>query len=240
LNCAERVEPLIVYFSFQSQIYNEELKDLLVPPEVPDADRPKLRIVEDKSAEGRGLYCNGLIEKSVNSAEEILEALAVAENRRAVEETKMNAQSSRSHCLFSVTVTCREYCADGQGGMVMERTGRLNLVDLAGSECAKTAGTGNDQRGIERKNINQSLLALGRVITALQSLSNSGKGVELAGRVPYRDSKLTRLLQDALGGRSKTTIVATCSPSELAVEETVSTLGYAQRASGIFYSYRYP
>jgi len=175
----------------------------------------------------------------VNSAEEILEALAVAENRRAVEETKMNAQSSRSHCLFSVTVTSREYCSDGQGGMVMERTGRLNLVDLAGSECAKTAGTGNDLRGLERKNINQSLLALGRVITALQSLSNSGKGVELAGRVPYRDSKLTRLLQDALGGRSKTTIVATCSPSELAVEETVSTLGYAQRASGNLFRHSY-
>jgi kinesin family protein 11 len=229
---SERFESSRVTVSYL-EIYNEELFDLLVPPDVPEASRVKLRVVEDKSPEGRGIYCNGLIEKPVTSAEDILEALSLAEERRAVEETKMNAQSSRSHCLFSITVTAREYCADGAGGMVMERTGRLNLVDLAGSESAKTAGAGNEQRGLERKNINQSLLALGRVITALQSLSASKlTGVDLAGRVPYRDSKLTRLLQDALGGRSKTTIVATCSPSELAVEETVSTLGYAQRASG--------
>jgi kinesin family member 11 len=96
-------------------------------------------------------------------------------------------------------------------------------VDLAGSESAKTAG-GNQDRGRERKNINQSLLALGRVITALQTISKEGT-TDLAGRVPYRESKLTRLLQEALGGKSKTCIVATCSPSELAVEETVSTLG---------------
>lgn len=101
--------------------------------------------------------------------------------------------------------------------------GRLHLVDLAGSESAKTAG-GNQDRGRERKNINQSLLALGRVITALQAVTKEG-ATELAGRVPYRESKLTRLLQEALGGKSKTCIIATCSPSELAVEETVSTLG---------------
>ena len=91
-------------------------------------------------------------------------------------------------------MTAKEKTADG---MVMERTGRLHMVDLAGSECAKTAGNSTSSKERERKNINQSLLTLGRVITGLR---------EKAGRIPYRDSKLTRLLQESLGGRCKTCI----------------------------------
>lgn len=209
------------------EIYNEELFDLLIEPDKKGGEA-KLRVVEDTSAESRGVYCMGLSEVTVENASEVVNILQEADEKRRVEETKMNKTSSRSHCLFTICVTAREIL---DGGRVMERTGRLHLVDLAGSESAKTAG-GNQDRGRERKNINQSLLALGRVITALQSVSKDG-ATELAGRVPYRESKLTRLLQEALGGKSKTCIIATCSPSELAVEETVSTLGYAQRACGI-------
>ena len=111
---------------------------------------------------------------------------------------------------------------------------QLNLVDLAGSECAKTAGTPgekNEDRERERKNINTSLLTLGRVISMLRD--NEKKGPKATERIPYRDSKLTRLLQESLGGRCKTLLIATLSPSVLAVEETHSTLTYAQSAHGI-------
>ena len=105
----------------------------------------------------------------------------------------------------------------------MERQGKLHLVDLAGSESAKATGI-SGKRLRESMNINQSLLTLGRVINALRSKQS---------RIPYRDSKLTRLLKEALGGRSKTCIIATLSPSILCVDETLSTLNYAQRANGI-------
>lgn len=223
----ERFESSRVTVSYL-EIYNEELSDLLLDPEVKEVERPKLRIVEDKS---RGVFCMGLSELEVVSAEEVVELLQLAEERRRMEETRMNKKSSRSHCLFTVTVTAREILP-GDGGMVNERTGRLHLVDLAGSESAKTGGS-DSERGRERKSINQSLLALGRVITALQAVASSKDTSDLTGRVPYRESKLTRILQEALGGRSKTCIIATCSPSELAVDETVSTLSFAQRASGI-------
>ena len=108
-------------------------------------------------------------------------------------------------------------------GCVMERQGKLHLVDLAGSESAKATGI-SGKRLRESMNINQSLLTLGRVINALRSKQS---------RIPYRDSKLTRLLKEALGGRSKTCIIATLSPSVLCVDETLSTLNYAQRANGI-------
>eukprot|EP00658_Telonema_sp_P-2_P050197 TRINITY_DN38242_c0_g1_i1.p1 TRINITY_DN38242_c0_g1~~TRINITY_DN38242_c0_g1_i1.p1 ORF type:complete len:380 (+),score=157.16 TRINITY_DN38242_c0_g1_i1:229-1368(+) len=116
----------------------------------------------------------------------------------------------------------------------METVGKLHLVDLAGSECAKSAdgaGKENAAQARERRNINSSLLTLGRVISALRQRDES-KGND-AGRIPYRDSKLTRLLQESLGGRCKTVIIATLSPSVLSVDETLSTLNYAQAAHGI-------
>merc|ERR1719197_773733 len=146
----------------------------------------------------------------------------------------MNARSSRSHCIFTMKVRCRKHVRDGE----LETVGKLHLVDLAGSECAKKAALGIDDVSLrhgqasgqaveqerERRNINQSLLTLGRVIGALRDNS---------GRVPYRDSKLTRLLKDALGGNCKTVLIATISPALAAVEETISTLTYAEQASGI-------
>eukprot|EP01043_Picozoa_sp_COSAG02_P013707 COSAG02_NODE_553_length_20425_cov_17.986372_16_plen_1498_part_00 len=203
------------------EIYNEELCDLLAQ----EGEETKLMVAEDKSKGGKGVHCHGLSEVHVAAPEDVLQKLQEAQDRRIVGETKMNKQSSRSHCLFTLTVKSKETTPDG---MIMERTGKLHMCDLAGSECAKTAGTKNEaaSRERERKNINQSLLTLGRVISSLK------EGTPGA-RIPYRDSKLTRLLQESLGGRCKTCIVATISPSILCCDETLSTLNYAQRAHGI-------
>ena len=136
--------------------------------------------------------------------------------KRQVGETKMNKQSSRSHCVFTMCVTSQQLLTDGSR---LECAGKLHMVDLAGSECAKSAGfTGlgldlDANRERERKNINQSLLTLGRVITLLK---NGGKAK--GERIPYRDSKLTRLLQESLGGRCKTCVIATVSPSAMSAE----------------------
>jgi len=223
------------------EIYNEELSDLLLPPGV----HAKLDL-KDAGA-GRGVCCIGLSEVPVTSVKEIVQLISKARERRRVAETRANARSSRSHCIFTMKVRCRRKVSMGES----ENVGRLHLVDLAGSECAKKAafdepsvgGTtptsvawsgarmrsasgerqigGLDQER-ERRSINQSLLTLKRVIVALR---------ENSGRVPYRDSKLTRLLQDALGGRCKTVVIATLSPALSAVEETISTLNYAVQAS---------
>lgn len=127
---------------------------------------------------------------------------------------------SRSHTVFSITVHTKESTNEGED---LLKTGKLNLVDLAGSENIGRSGA-VDKRAREAGNINQSLLTLGRVITAL---------VERAPHVPYRESKLTRLLQDSLGGRTKTSIIATVSPATCNLEETLSTLEYAHRAKNI-------
>ena len=140
--------------------------------------------------------------------------------KRQTAETMMNATSSRSHTVFTITVHIKEVTKEGDEVL---RTGKLNLVDLAGSENIGRSGA-RDQRAVEAGKINQSLLTLGRVITSL---------VEHAGHVPYRESKLTRLLQDSLGGRTKTSIIATVSPAAVNYEETVSTLDYANRAKNI-------
>ncbi len=194
------------------EIYNEELNDLLS-----DVNSP-LKVCEDRT--GR-VVCMGLSKKDVNSSAEVLTTLRAAQARRQTGETKMNKNSSRSHCLFTLEVRSKELTAEG----LVERRGKIHMVDLAGSECAKTTGAdAGSARLRESQNINKSLLTLGRVIEALRTKS---------GRVPYRDSKLTRLLQEALGGRSKTCIIATLSPSVLCVEETLSTLNYADAAQSI-------
>jgi kinesin family protein 11 len=208
------------------EIYNEELGDLLAAA---DGGR-KLEIMET----GRGICCNGLQEVAVSSIEEILDLVRVAQEKRCVAETRMNERSSRSHTIFMLKVRCRRSVKLGMDMGELENVGKLHLVDLAGSECAKhVASAQNDshqrqarfvEEERERRSINQSLLTLGRVIAALRGESS---------RVPYRDSKLTRLLQGALGGRCKTIVIATISPALSAVEETLSTLSYAQQASGI-------
>ena len=226
------------------EIYNEELSDLLLdaPLEVGNTTarggfgggatkdaKKELKMVEDVGSgkqKGKGMYVHNLSEHVVTTTSDVLGLIQRAQERRRVGETKMNKHSSRSHCVFTLTVSSTRATSDT--GM-MECSGKLNLVDLAGSECAKTAGGGAaDGRERERKNINQSLLTLGRVISMLRNRSEGG-----SDRIPYRDSKLTRLLQESLGGRCKTLLICTLSPSILAVEETHSSLTYAQSAQGI-------
>ncbi|XP_052126532.1 kinesin-like protein KIF11-A [Frankliniella occidentalis] len=197
------------------ELYNEELFDLLSPAE----DTTKLRIFEDGNKKG-AVIVHGLEEVSVQSKADVYQILEKGSLKRQTAATLMNAHSSRSHTVFSVTVHIRESANDGEEFM---RTGKMNLVDLAGSENIGRSGA-MDKRAREAGNINQSLLTLGRVITAL---------VDHSPHIPYRESKLTRILQESLGGRTKTSIIATVSPSSCNLEETLSTLDYAHRAKNI-------
>ncbi|XP_035742854.1 kinesin-like protein Klp61F [Vespa mandarinia] len=197
------------------ELYNEELFDLLSPND----DASKIRLYEDTSRKG-AVIIHGLEEVTVHNKSEVYKILEKGSEKRQTAVTLMNAQSSRSHTVFSITVHIKENTVDGEE---LLKTGKLNLVDLAGSENVGRSGA-VDRRAREAGNINQSLLTLGRVITAL---------VERAPHIPYRESKLTRLLQESLGGRTKTSIIATISPASINLEETLSTLDYAHRAKNI-------
>uniref|UniRef100_A0A182RSQ1 Kinesin motor domain-containing protein n=1 Tax=Anopheles funestus TaxID=62324 RepID=A0A182RSQ1_ANOFN len=197
------------------ELYNEELCDLLSTD-----DTVKIRIFDDVQKKG-SVIVQGLEEIPVHSKDDVYKLLAKGQERRKTASTLMNAQSSRSHTIFSIIVHIKE---NGNDGEEMLKIGKLNLVDLAGSENISKAGNEKGIRTREAVNINQSLLTLGRVITAL---------VEKTPHIPYRESKLTRLLQESLGGRTKTSIIATVSPGSKDFEETLSTLEYAHRAKNI-------
>ncbi|EZG43731.1 kinesin motor domain protein [Gregarina niphandrodes] len=198
------------------EIYNEDLVDLLQM-----GDKLPLRIY-DNTLVTRGLAVKNLTEIPVSSLPEVYKVLSHATKKRKTAETSLNRQSSRSHSIFAITITIKEISTDGEDVI---RIGKLNLVDLAGSENIQRSGTdSNTLRTKEAGIINQSLVALGRVINALITPSSY---------VPYRDSKLTRLLQDSLGGRTKTCIIATISSSIHNFDETLSTLDYAHRAKHI-------
>uniref|UniRef100_A0A182WJ67 Kinesin motor domain-containing protein n=1 Tax=Anopheles minimus TaxID=112268 RepID=A0A182WJ67_9DIPT len=197
------------------ELYNEELCDLLSTD-----DTVKIRIFDDVQKKG-SVIVQGLEEIPVHSKDDVYKLLAKGQERRKTASTLMNAQSSRSHTIFSIIVHIKENGIDGEE---MLKIGKLNLVDLAGSENISKAGNEKGIRTRETVNINQSLLTLGRVITAL---------VEKTPHIPYRESKLTRLLQESLGGRTKTSIIATVSPGNKDFEETLSTLEYAHRAKNI-------
>ncbi|XP_044228076.1 kinesin-like protein KIF11 isoform X1 [Thunnus albacares] len=198
------------------EIYNEELFDLLSPSE--DVNE-RLQLFDDPRNK-RGVVVKGLEEVTVHNKDEVYQILERGAAKRRTASTLMNAYSSRSHSVFSVTIHMKEITLDGEE---LVKIGKLNLVDLAGSENIGRSGA-VDKRAREAGNINQSLLTLGRVITAL---------VEKRPHIPYRESKLTRILQDSLGGRTKTSIIATVSPSSSNLEETLSTLEYASRAKNI-------
>lgn len=197
------------------ELYNEEAYDLLSPL----SDNTKLRIYNDTERKG-SVIISGLVEIVVKTKAEIFEILEKGSLKRQTAPTLMNACSSRSHSIFSITVHIKEVTLDGEEVVKM---GKLNLVDLAGSENIGRSGA-IEERAREASNINKSLLTLGRVITSL---------VEKSSHIPYRDSKLTRLLQDSLGGKTKTSIIATISPGFEDFEDTISTLDYAQRAKKI-------
>jgi len=204
----------VVFFSM-IEIYNEEIRDLLVGK---NEEKKKLDLKETKDG-GVSVNCNQVVAKDFAAVDKILE---LGSKNRSVGATTMNANSSRSHSIFMVTVETQERSqTDGKEHV---RRGKLNMVDLAGSERAdKTGATGDRLK--EGCKINLSLSALGNVISALVE----GKGKH----VPYRDSKLTRLLQDSLGGNTKTVMVANFSPADYNYEETLSTLRYADRAKHI-------
>lgn len=197
------------------ELYNEDAYDLLSPID----DATKLKIFDDTHKKG-SVIVGGLEEIIVQSKAEIFDILKRGSAKRQTAATLLNACSSRSHTIFSVTVHIREGSIQGEE---LLKIGKLNLVDLAGSENIGRSGA-QDKRAREAGNINQSLLTLGRVITAL---------VEKRPHVPYRESKLTRLLQDSLGGKTKTSLIATVSPAPLDAEDTLSTLDYASRAKKI-------
>ncbi|KAF7147454.1 hypothetical protein RHSIM_Rhsim03G0073800 [Rhododendron simsii] len=204
------------------ELYNEEITDLLAPEEisrVPVEDRQKKQLPLMEDGKG-GVLVRGLEEEIVTSANEIFTLLERGSAKRRTAETLLNKQSSRSHSLFSITIHIKEATPEGEE---LIKCGKLNLVDLAGSENISRSGA-REGRAREAGEINKSLLTLGRVINAL---------VEHLGHIPYRDSKLTRLLRDSLGGRTKTCIIATVSPAVHCLEETLSTLDYAHRAKNI-------
>lgn len=203
------------------ELYNEEISDLLAPDEstkfIDDKSKKPIALMEDGKG---GVFVRGLEEEIVCTANEIYKILEKGSAKRRTAETLLNKQSSRSHSIFSITIHIKECTPEGEE---MIKCGKLNLVDLAGSENISRSGA-REGRAREAGEINKSLLTLGRVINAL---------VEHSGHVPYRDSKLTRLLRDSLGGKTKTCIIATVSPSIHCLEETLSTLDYAHRAKNI-------
>ncbi|XBH91305.1 hypothetical protein VPH35_082730 [Triticum aestivum] len=202
------------------ELYNEELTDLLAPEESKfsdDKSKKPMALMEDGKG---GVFVRGLEEEVVSSASEIYKILERGSGKRKTAETFLNKQSSRSHSIFSITIHIKECTPEGEE---MIKCGKLNLVDLAGSENISRSGA-RDGRAREAGEINKSLLTLGRVINTL---------VEHSGHIPYRDSKLTRLLRDSLGGKTKTCIIATIAPSVHCLDETLSTLDYAHRAKNI-------
>lgn len=191
------------------EIYMERIRDLLAP------QNDNLPVHEEKS---RGVYVKGLLEVYVSSVQEVFEVMRRGGNARAVAATNMNQESSRSHSIFVVTITQKNV----ETGSA--KSGQLFLVDLAGSEkVGKTGASGQTLE--EAKKINKSLSALGMVINSL----TDGK----SSHIPYRDSKLTRILQESLGGNSRTTLIINCSPSSYNDAETLSTLRFGMRAKSI-------
>lgn len=231
------------------ELYNEELRDLLAndfqqPTALGGASQSGqpggLKIYDDASK--KGTMIQGLEETQIRNPAEALALLTKGSQRRQVAMTLLNAESSRSHSIFTITVHTKDLSNLAGGEDMTLRVGKLHLVDLAGSEGIGRSGAEN-KRAREAGMINQSLLTLGRVISAL---------VEKNNHIPYRESKyvrstdyscdsltilipgrLTRLLQDSLGGRTLTTLVATVSPTRSNIEETLSTLEYAVRAKAI-------
>lgn len=203
------------------QLYNENCYDMLRDAGMTTS----LPIREDQ----KEIYVQGLSEYIVKSVSETMQLLRIAEENRAIRETHMNQYSSRSHSIFQIFVEQKRLSSDG--GEVSLRA-KFNLVDLAGSEKWNTRHNMQEQHISELTNINLSLHTLGKCISALVS-GRSGKSKGGKGHVPYRDSKLTRLLQDSIGGNSRTCLIATLSPSLANTDETISTLKFADRAKQV-------
>ncbi|KAK2948018.1 putative Kinesin-II 85 kDa subunit [Blattamonas nauphoetae] len=198
------------------EMYNEKLQDLLDPKTA--------KTISVRESTKKGIYIENALEEPVDSYEDINQLLEEGNKSRTVAATAMNATSSRSHSVLTIFFTRKEK----KGTATTQRESKINLVDLAGSERqSKTGATG--ERLTEAAAINKSLSALGNVIKALADISQGKKNIF----VPYRDSLLTRMLQDSLGGNSKTIMIAAMSPASSNYDEGISTLQYADRAKQI-------
>ena len=203
------------------EIYNERVRDLLNP-----ATKGNLKVREHPST---GPYVEDLAKLVVGSFQEIEHLMDEGNKARTVAATNMNETSSRSHAVFTLMLTQKK--KDVETKMEMEKVAKISLVDLAGSERANSTGA-TGARLKEGAEINRSLSTLGRVIAALADLS-TGKKKKGGSQVPYRDSVLTWLLKDSLGGNSMTAMIAAISPADINYDETLSTLRYADSAKRI-------
>ncbi|KAM3424452.1 hypothetical protein BST61_g6456 [Cercospora zeina] len=221
------------------EIYNEQLRDLLIPESLPQGERGQVAIRED--TKGR-IMLTGLTQVPVNSVEDMLNALHFGSQIRQTDATAINARSSRSHAVFSLNLIQRKQ-ADANltskqdkrksvpitetngGDSVVTLDSKLHFVDLAGSERLKNTGA-TGERAKEGISINAGLASLGKVISQLSAKGGSG-------HISYRDSRLTRLLQDSLGGNAITFMVACVTPAVFHLSETLNTVTYAQRARAI-------
>ena len=203
------------------EIYNEQVIDLLkaTTDEVSEVEHANLTIREDKFG---NVHVDGVVEESVGDAVGTYEKFQRGSSARRKAETRMNIESSRSHSVFTLVVESTK--VDSVTGARSRKRSRFNLVDLAGSERQKSSQA-DGERLKEAGAINKSLSALGNVIKALVDLANGKDRF-----VPYRDSKLTFILKDSLGGNSKCTMIANVTPAASSSEETHSTLKFAQRA----------
>ncbi|KAF4966424.1 hypothetical protein FZEAL_10662 [Fusarium zealandicum] len=220
------------------EIYNEQLRDLLVPETIPMNERGNVAIREDTKG---NIILTGLRQVEINSVEDLMNALNFGSSIRQTDATAINAKSSRSHAVFSLNLVQRKNkSASGQGAdkrfsvpleamtgqdVSVTTDSKLHFVDLAGSERLKNTGAQGD-RAKEGISINAGLAALGKVISQLSSRHPGS-------HVSYRDSRLTRLLQDSLGGNAITYMIACVTPAEFHLSETLNTVQYAQRARAI-------
>ncbi|XP_006062797.3 kinesin-like protein KIF21A isoform X13 [Bubalus bubalis] len=222
------------------ELYNEEVLDLFDTTRDIDAKTKKsnIRIHEDSAG---GIYTVGVTTRTVNTESEMMQCLKLGALSRTTASTQMNVQSSRSHAIFTIHLCQTRMCPQIDSESATDNkvisessqmnefetlTAKFHFVDLAGSERLKRTGA-TGERAKEGISINCGLLALGNVISAL------GDKSKRATHVPYRDSKLTRLLQDSLGGNSQTIMIACVSPSDRDFMETLNTLKYANRARNI-------
>ncbi|XP_037701756.1 kinesin-like protein KIF21A isoform X7 [Choloepus didactylus] len=222
------------------ELYNEEVLDLFDTTRDIDAKNKKSNIKIHEDSTG-GIYTVGVTTRTVNTESEMMQCLKLGALSRTTASTQMNVQSSRSHAIFTIHVSQTRMCPHIDAENVTDNkmisessqmnefetlTAKFHFVDLAGSERLKRTGA-TGERAKEGISINCGLLALGNVISAL------GDKSKRATHVPYRDSKLTRLLQDSLGGNSQTIMIACVSPSDRDFMETLNTLKYANRARNI-------
>ncbi|KAH9605673.1 hypothetical protein KSS87_021524 [Heliosperma pusillum] len=199
------------------EIYNEQITDLL------DPTQKNLQIREDVKS---GVYVENLKEECVSTVKDVIRLLLKGLSHRKTGVTSVNAESSRSHSVFTCVVESQ--CKSMTDGVSSFKTSRINLVDLAGSERQKLTGAAGE-RLKEAGNINRSLSQLGNLINILAEVSQTGK----QRHIPYRDSRLTFLLQESLGGNAKLAMICAISPSQSCRSETFSTLRFAQRAKAI-------